>query len=107
MNQKGQNTSETAARLPGQGPIERVGGLENKLPGLREVTPVVVPKLIGMPAIYALEVLGKAGFRAEELTVTSDLDPGFVISQNPAAGEQVPFGSVVEFTVRMAKGSPA
>jgi eukaryotic-like serine/threonine-protein kinase len=65
---------------------------------------VPVPDVTNKPQTEASQVLGEAGFIVNAVPVEdSDLEPGQVISQDPAAGAQAAPGSTV--TINVAAGS--
>lgn len=69
---------------------------------------VAVPSLIHMRPNVAVEHLSAAGLQGVEKTVISDLDPGVIFAQNPAAGASVPVGSSVQYSIHiLAKGGHA
>jgi|GEM_PF-4501305 len=62
---------------------------------------VIVPPVLGMWPDEAAEILEAAGLTAEEIDVHGPIDPdagniGVVYRQTPAAGAEVPAGTVVE-----------
>ncbi|MBQ9544375.1 MAG: Ig-like domain-containing protein [Clostridia bacterium] len=68
---------------------------------------IAVPDLAGVSEEQALSTLGELGFAAEsEYVYTTDDDMYRVVSQDPAPGTVLPYGSVVGMTVSLGELTP-
>ena len=69
--------------------------------------PVVVPDLAKAPSVFEAEkLLKEAGLELGDVTEeqTADAEPGAILDQTPAAGEEVDKGSTVEIKVAVGTG---
>lgn len=73
--------------------------IEKTPPPAPPVPMVATPSVISLLPKVAADRLRAAGLQGVEKTVKSDLDPGIVSAQSPAAGVSVPIGSTVQYTV--------
>lgn len=72
--------------------------------GLGAQAPVVVPDVVGQTKVAAVATLGGVGFVAFiETAYSSSVAVDIVISQDPIAGVELPFGSTITITVSLGE----
>lgn len=63
------------------------------------------PNVVGLPEAQARERLAEAGLEVEREGTFSDQPPGFVVAQDPEAGEEVDIGGTVRIAVSEGTGA--
>lgn len=94
----GSKPAEGARVVPGDQILVRVS---------KGPEPRTVPDTVGQPSIVAFASIGRAELQVGDVTTqeSSDVDPGTVLSTEPAGGEQAPRGYPVAVVVAAAPGS--
>nr|MBA3727809.1 PASTA domain-containing protein [Actinomycetota bacterium] len=77
-----------------------VEGLEPSEQCEEEIGDLPVPSVVGLSKADAVATIQDYGFRpVVEIRAAADVEPGTVLSQSPAGGEQAPLASTVTITV--------
>jgi serine/threonine-protein kinase len=91
---------KVVSHLPEQGRTVKVGRTVNLITSSGKQK-VIVPNLLGRPAIQARAVLAAKGLRLGRMReeVVPEIDPGIILTQLPLPGEEVNMGTWVTLTV--------
>jgi eukaryotic-like serine/threonine-protein kinase len=101
-----EDEGDVTAQTPSPGTVV-VEGTRVRINVSKGPKPVQVPNVVNLPYDQARAELQRAGFGVSRVDVNSDLAPGIVVDQDPAAGTESSRGATVNLSVSRGPSTQA